>query len=99
MRSDLLRSLKSLWRELIITSRPFHQQHPGSNDCGLFMAAAFFSDSLDAPIVSPSTIGARLRQLFVLAENTNVDKRSFSKVQSERSTPERRALDGGGPRK
>eukprot|EP00796_Vickermania_ingenoplastis_P000730 gene730-biopygen574 len=100
VRSDLRRSLKSLWPELVIATRPFPLQQPGSNDCGLFMAAAFFCDYLGAAIVSPSTIGARLRQLFVLAEKTNMDKKVFlAKMESELLRRSDAPLDGGGPRK
>eukprot|EP00796_Vickermania_ingenoplastis_P009212 gene9212-biopygen5857 len=65
----------------------------------MFMAAAFLGDYLDAGIVSPSTIGSRLRKLFALAEKTNMDKTIFlAKMEAEllrRDEP----MEGGGPRK
>lgn len=97
---DLKKALKSRWRELFIYSSPYPRQKPGSNDCGLFMAAAFFGDYLDLTIASPSTIGSRLRKLFAEAEKTSMDKRVFlAKMEAELLRREDAPIEGGAGRK
>eukprot|EP00796_Vickermania_ingenoplastis_P011480 gene11479-biopygen8332 len=99
VQKDLREQLKPLWPDLVIHEGPSPRQNPGSNDCGLFMTAAFFGNYLDAYVTSPSTIGSRLRRLLARAGETDMDRSSFLRSMEEELLRRCEKLEGGGPRK
>lgn len=94
---DVRKKLRIVWPQLKIYSVAGPRQRPGSDDCGLFMAAFFFGDYLRVGIVSPDTIGARLRQLFHRTKSCEMNRRTFLPHMEgallHRDPPQ---LDGGG---
>eukprot|EP00796_Vickermania_ingenoplastis_P007179 gene7179-biopygen4662 len=102
---DIRRRLLGVWPSLAIHRAEevdglSPRQIPGSEDCGLFMAAAFFGDHLDAVVASPQTIGSRLRKLLDKARKTDMDKSVFlDLMETELWRQDNTPLEGAGPRK
>jgi len=94
---DVRKKLRILWPQLKVYSVAGPRQRPGSDDCGLFMAAFFFGDYLRVGIVSPDTIGARLRQLLHQTKSCQMNRRTFLPLMEgallHKDAPQ---LDGGG---
>lgn len=95
---DLKKKLKHYWKDLSIQNISCPRQRPGSNDCGLFMTAAFFSEWMDIGVFSPGTLGHRLRKLLDRAKKKNIPPQEFI-AEMKKELLHKDIVEGGGPRK
>lgn len=94
---DLRRSLKRVWPALFIHKGKCAKQKPGSDDCGLYMAANFFADYLKVGVADHRTIAPRLRKLLFNALKRNTGRTEFLE-KMEQELLRGPQLEGGAPK-
>lgn len=97
---DFKRSLVKVWPSLRFYEEPSARQARGSDDCGLFMTAAFFAVHLNETVAEPDTIGQRLRPFLAEAEKTSMDKLVFlQRIREIIVGKQGDILQGGNPKR
>lgn len=83
---DVTRLFSEFWPELVIRTGSCPHQRRGSEDCGLFMTAIFFSKFLNVPIIHGNSLGKRLRFFLCELEREDLSVPKFRDKMSDALT-------------
>jgi len=95
---DFKRSLAKVWPRLQFYEEHSAHQARGSDDCGLYMTAAFFAMHLNETVADPDTIGDRLRPFLAKVGKIGMDKPTFlQQIRDIIVAKSKKVLEGGSP--